>query len=459
MSSSAHRRGWILAGLVGLVIGLFPAVGFGQTSSSAANYRLSNPEWNGLSDLRALASSEQIKLRPTDALDYGELETRDRLMVIYPQTEIDVGSLSDFVVDGGRLLWVDDFGRSPSLLERLDMTRETPAPENLPHERTVEGRPGLPIFEPTGIHPLLEGVSNVVGNHPAVLKHRGGPVVPYQDRGGLVYDMNLGRGKVIVVGDASLLINHMLQLGDNRQFAQNALTYLCRETEGPCEPRLMIGAFEQTGTYGEDDASTEPSELEEAINEAIERAQNRIPSSPLLYYLAILLTVGLGLYLATVFSFRSPRSYSNYVGDTLEGTPSPQSEFEWNLSRFDANRRETNFALPLAILKETFEEIVLRDLDMWHVDSDKRASVVQISNRFADRYLQDVSETRRHELERDFKDVLSTFARIPTRHRVFLDSDAYFSDRDLIQLYQRAMRVLEFMDLEEEYERRTRPFV
>jgi hypothetical protein len=406
-----------------------------------------------------MASSAGIELKSTETLDYGTLEADDRVIVVYPQTEVDVGSLADFVVDGGRLLWVDDFGQSDALLKRLDIGRETPSIEQLPHRRFASGRQGLPVFHPEGIHPLLEGVSTVVANHPAVLTHEGGPVVPYQERGGLVYDMNLGRGKVVVFGDASLLINQMLRVADNRRLADNTLDYLCKGTAGACAPRLAIGRFSQTGRYGEGNSSREWENWRETINTAIREVQERIPSSPLLYYLAILLTIGLGLYLATVFSFRRPRPYSDYVEGTLDEVPSPQSEFEWNLSRFDANRRETNFALPLAILKEIFEEIVLRDLDMWHADSDHRPSVVQIANRFSDRYLQDYPRERRDELEKKFKDVIASFARIPTRHRVFLDSDAYFSDKDLIQLYQRATSVLEFMDLEEEYERRTRPFV
>ena len=53
-------------------------------------------------------------------------------------------------------------------------------------------------------------------------------------------------------------------------------------------------------------------------------------------------------------------------------------------------------------------------------------------------------------------ELLATLARVPTRHKVFLDSDVYFSERDLLRIHDRCMEVLELMGKREEYERRTR---
>jgi hypothetical protein len=427
----------------------------------AADYDLESSRWNGLSRFASSFQRAGIGVEPTETIDYSELTGDDVLVIVYPKQSLDVASLAEFVVDGGRILLADDFGRSGGLLDRLDITRQTD-PDRLPHSRFVADRPELPLFQPEGVHPLLEGVETVVANHPSLLRHRGGPVVDYDEGdGGLVYDMNLGEGKVIVFGDASLLINHMIEVADNRRLVENAIAYACQGPGGSCRPRLLVGDFAQTGSYRPDDADTagEISELIDSFNQTISEIQKQIPSSPLLYYLALLLAAGLVLYLATVYSLRAVRRYSEYVDDAVDDVPSPLSEFEWNVSRFGANRRETNFALPLSILKEIFEELLLKELGCWEVARSERPSIVQLAGQFRQKYLQDYPPSKQDRLEREIRQLLETYAQIPTRHRVFLDSDAYFSDRDLIKLYRRTMRALEIMGLQEEYERRTRSLV
>ena len=427
--------------------------------AASPDYDVESSQWNGMSGLLQYAEGLGHALEPTDTLDYGELDTDQRLIIVYPKQELAVDELAEFVIDGGRVLLADDFGESGSFLERLDIDRQTRPRGDLPHGEFVEDNGALPILSPSGVHPLLEEVSTVVANHPAVLDHAGGPVVPYEKRGGLVFDMNLGAGKVIVFGDASLLINHMLQVADNRALAQNAVRYLCEDVES-CRPKLLVGRFEQTGDYASTDESDSAIDrFAENFNEAVASIQRQIPSSPLLYYLAIILAGGLGLYLATVFSVRPARRYSQYIDEALQDVPAPQSEFEWNVSRFGASRRETNFALPLSILKEIFEELFLKELDHWERKREERPAVVRLAREFRNQYLGDRPPREQDKIEREVREVLATFAKIPTRHRVFLDSDAYFSDSDLIKLYRRTMRILEIMGLEEEYERRTRTLV
>ena len=423
------------------------------------DYAVESSRWNGMSEFLGVGSALGIELEPTDTLDFSKLTADQTLVIVYPATELDVTELAAFIVEGGRVLLADDFGKSGGLLERLDIERSPAMSGGLPHDEFVRDNKALPVFEPTGVHPLLEGVSTVVANHPSVLRHPGGPVIAYKKRGGLVYDMNLGEGKVIVLGDSSLLINQMLEVADNQKLAQNALQYLC-EGISPCSPKLLVGEIEQSGTFQSSDApETTLAWLAEAFNESVARLQAEIPSSPLLFYLAIILSGGLALYLGTIFSVRDSRRYSEYIDEAIEDVPAPQSEFEWNVSRFGANRRETNFALPLSILKEIFEELFLKELGHWEQRPGERPSVIHLARRFRNDYLQQKPPRERDRIEREVRDVLATYAKIPTRHRVFLDSDAYFSDRDLIKLYRRTMRILELMDLEEEYERRTRTLV
>ncbi|MFW6053219.1 MAG: hypothetical protein ACOC9J_00225, partial [Persicimonas sp.] len=179
----------------------------------------------------------------------------------------------------------------------------------------------------------------------------------------------------------------------------------------------------------------------------------------LLYYLGILLSAGLALYLAAIFRLRPSRPYSRYIAGTTSDVPEPQSEFDWNLSRFGSGGRDTNYALPLAILKEVFEELFLSDLGCWQAASDARPGVQKLGEIFARKHLTGHAPGEAERIEAEVVDLLASYARIPTRHRVFLDSDAYFSERDLINIYRRTRRILQMMGLEEEYERRTRSLV
>jgi len=452
---------WVAAALVACTLSA-PTLVLGQSS----DYDVESVGWNGMSRFVQLAEDLGTPVEPTDELDYSSLRPSDTLVIVYPQRDLDVRALADFVIDGGRILLADDFGRAASLLDRLDIERRSIDAGELPHDRFVRDNRSLPIFTPKGVHPLLEGVDTVVGNHPTVLYHGGGPVVPYAESAGsedeppgVVYDMNLGDGKVVVFGDASVLINHMLGVADNRRLVENSLQYVC-EQRSECRPMLMSGAFDQVGTYRQR-GGTERSVawVAERFNEAVEEVQQEVPSRPLLFYLALILTAGLVLYLSTVFSLGDSRRYSDYIEEAIQEVPAPQTEFEWNISRFGADRRETNFALPLAILKKLFEEILFEELGYLEDPPEQRPSNRQLAREICEEFFGDRPAEERDRLERELYEVLEAYDDIPTRHRVFLDSDAYFSDRDLIQMYRRTRTLLERMGLQEEYERRTRTLV
>lgn len=433
-----------------------------QPSALAADFNPKSDAWTGLSRFVSLAEAQGIEIELTDTVDWDEQRPDQPIFLIYPTQGLEIANAANYVVDGGRILIADDFGASPAFLDRLDVSRINVDMGELPHDRFVHGNRALPVFEPTGRHPLLEGVDTVVANHPAVLLNVGGPVIEYAEGGGLVYDMNLGKGKVVLLADASLVINHMLGVGDNATLVQNSLDYLCSDAQ-PCRAKLIVRDFEQYGRYvprepHDDRPDTLSSQLD-AFNELISDFMEQMPAGRLLYYLSILLAGGLALYLAAVFRLRAARPYSEYVDNSTHDVPQPQSEFDWNLSRFGDGGRETNYALPLAILKEVFEELFLDDLGYWPIAAQSRPGVEELGREFGHKYLLGHLPVEADRFEQEVTDLLATYARIPTRHRVFLDSEAYFSERDLIKIYRRTRRVLEIMGLEEEYERRTRSLV
>jgi hypothetical protein len=472
--------------IAGLVVGLVsvsiavlssPTTSFAQSVSGAQDFDPSSGAWTGLSRFIELADRQNVEVEVVDEIDWSTQSPTEALVFVYPTNGLEITNAANFAVDGGRMLIADDFGQSPAFMDRLDVTRVNVAMGDLPHERFVQQNRALPIFEPTGRHPLIDGVDTVVANHPSVLLNVGGPVVEYDGGGGLVYDMNLGQGKVILFGDASLVINHMLNVADNAVLARNTIDYLCVDRR-PCRAKLIVGEFAQYGRYTpnkpEDDEPHEFSEQLASFNDTLREFMEEMPAAKLLYYLGILLAAGLALYLAAVFRIRPSRPYSDYIDNTTREVPAPQSEFDWNLSRFGGGGRETNYALPLAILKEVFEELFLDELGHWPIPGDsilddsipsdsipsgERPGIEQLGREYHAAFLDDYLPTEADNIRREVVDLLATYARIPTRHRVFLDSDAYFSERDLIKIYRRTRDVLMIMGLEEEYERRTRSLV
>jgi hypothetical protein len=448
--------GWACA--LAIVCGALPALAQPVEEQEGRDYDVSSDDWNGLSGLFLLARTMDVELIYHDALDYGALSLDEPLVVLYPSQGLDVGSVERYVLAGGRVLVADDFGASGELLERLDLARIEPVRGTLPHDEFLDNNPALPIVRATGVHGLLEGVEAVVANHPSVLYNVGGPVLGFNADGGLVYDMNLGKGKVVVMGDSSMFINHMLTIADNQQLARNALRYVCRGAL-PCRVHLYVGEFAQGGTYGapDDPFSKSMTESVSSFNDAIESLLEALPADALLYYLGILFAGGLIVYLFTIFPARATRPYSAYLSDVRERLNAPQSEFDWNLARFDVGAGGMNYALPVAILKEIFEEIFLEGLGVWEMpEGERRPDVQALGDLFERKHLDMHGSERARRVRAQLVELLATLARVPTRHKVFLDSDVYFSERDLLKIHARCIEVLELMGLREEYERRTR---
>src|SRR5690606_24615395 len=238
-----------------------PSVGLAQIPT---DYDVKSTEWNGMSQFGALAVEHGVTLVPGNLLDYSALDPSRPLILVYPTQPLDVASLQEFVADGGRILLADDFGSSAALLSSFSepIRRRDPSGTS---QAYLNGNPNLPVLQTPGRHALLEGgVDALVGNHPtgfsSVL-----PAVVYFDvpieaeRLGFAYDLTIGEGKIIVLGDASMLINLMIDMADNRRFLGNALDYLCeRRPAGQCAVDVYVGPFESTGTYGDAAGESDP---------------------------------------------------------------------------------------------------------------------------------------------------------------------------------------------------------
>lgn len=284
-----------------------------------ADYRLTNADWNGMSEFAELsrdagvewvipesagpsedgASGDESVLE--DGRGIGSSVASGRgppfriIAIIHPTIEDDADELFAWVERGGTLLIADDFGRSESLVSRLGITRVDVA--TLGRAEDSAAPTGLRELRPARRSPLTRGVFALMTNHPAALAGATGGVLPFDEQHFLVYSVALGRGEVIVLADPSVLINAMLDLDGNRRFARNLLGELC-ET-GHCRGLYVTG--EAMGRVNEALARAERqpasksrdprNELAEMIAVTVERYASATLSKPARRLLLFVLTM------------------------------------------------------------------------------------------------------------------------------------------------------------------------
>ncbi|MFI5306754.1 MAG: DUF4350 domain-containing protein [Polyangiales bacterium] len=244
----------------------------GAARADASDYGPDNRGWNGASELLAIAQQTGIEVRAQERIDLASLRPTDGLLVLYPRHAPPRVDLSAFMVEGGRLAIADDFGAGASLLAAFGVSRS--APHAVPAERRLRGNPNLLIAKPRIHHPLSENVLAVVTNHPQVLHHPELEAVFSLDdqRGAVVLTGAVGKGRLVALGDPSMLINNMLELRGNRELARNLVRYL---SQGG---RLFIATpeTELTGRY----PSVAAADPLAAVRAGLRRiAQARLPPS------------------------------------------------------------------------------------------------------------------------------------------------------------------------------------
>lgn len=231
---------------------VFPSAGF------AAPFDLNGTDWEGTNELVRLARGElgAARVVPTTTLDFGDLKPEDGLLVLYPERSLDVEELSHFMRAGGRVILLDDFGRGDSLLTNFSMKR-VPAPKR-PAE-SLRHNPQLALAEPASAHPVVADVNRVVTNHPTGLAHPDlSPVLKIRANGGdpdvvVAVAGAVGQGRLLAVGDPSIVMNSMLRYSGNKAFAKGLIRYAVdADAWGKRGGRLFIatGTFEQRGSYG-----------------------------------------------------------------------------------------------------------------------------------------------------------------------------------------------------------------
>lgn len=267
----------------------------------AQPYRLDSRDWDGLSELLAIADAAGVRLDTPAEVDVSTLSGNDALFILFPSEPLPRASLSAFLRAGGRIAIADDFGEAGALLQSYGIRRVEP---NLSSEVSyLRGNPALPLARPRSRHPLREDVRMLVTNHPAVLRHSELEPIAAFDEGpdALVLAGAVEEGRLVAIGDPSMFINNMLQFRDNRRFAENVFRYLDGGREG--RVLLVTGDTTLTGRFG-DGTGNPIARLDEWLADFA-----HAPTPPLaLTLLAIVLVAILMVFAVSTLPLRSPYS-------------------------------------------------------------------------------------------------------------------------------------------------------
>ncbi|MBX7192914.1 MAG: DUF4350 domain-containing protein [Sandaracinaceae bacterium] len=252
MPRGPERALVLLVALAGLAFGLAPpalAQSSGASSGPGGDFATTNAQWNGLSGVLDVAREEDADLVVVSHLDLGTLTPSDGLLVVYPDEPLPTDDLSNFMRAGGRVAVADDFGAAETFFRAFRIGRGEPHPD-APSILRLRGNRELLVARPITDHPLTEGVGAVVTNHPRVLFHAElQPILAVGERDAVVLAGAVGEGRLVAIGDPSVLINNMLELEGNRRFASNLLLYLRGDAHGRIY--LLEPGGELAGRYGE----------------------------------------------------------------------------------------------------------------------------------------------------------------------------------------------------------------
>jgi hypothetical protein len=439
---------------------------------SEADYDYQNSEWNGLSDWYRHETARGRRLRMDVALELTSHPLDVPLVLVYPTRALPVPELVAFVERGGRLLVADDFGTSGPLVQALGLTRVV---GTAPHRELLRGNADLPVVRAASTHPLLEGVAVVVANHPALLvvpSLRVGPVpvLPFDAPGyGLLYDLSVGEGRAIVLSDPSLLINFMREVGDNARLASNLVDALCGGRD-ECELAVVSGERGRVRGAGVSrrEARRAPPPAEalaqqmqrsaRRLNTALEELAHLRPDRRGVYFAGVFLALGVAVFLFSALPLGRPRWLAFSL--RLAGGVRSRSEFEWNLERLLEGGRNDDFGLPLAILKDEFEEVFLGALAQHPSELmvERRydaGQMLRFARRFAERVTGGEGGPReREEAAARALATLRAMARIPSRNSLVPEVDGRYSERLLRRLYGEARGLLGELGVLDRYERR-----
>jgi hypothetical protein len=286
---------------------------------AAAAYEASSTDWDGLSELVQLAKDEAGagNVVANEPLDYTTLTPQDAVILLHPETTLDLDSLSRFLREGGRVVLFDDFGTGDELLRHFQIER-VPLPAHPALE--LRHNSALAIAEPAE-HQTVQNVSRVVLNHATGVEHRElSPLLFVRSMEGDKTYVGLAgaveKGHLLVVSDASVPMNAMLRFPGNKTFTRNVIHYAFAGVgDVPSRGKIHIvsGAFEQLGTYGNGEGDYGKLHV---LAEAFRSFKRDGLPSPAAYALAVVVALGLATWVWSRASRIHRATVPRYVRET-----------------------------------------------------------------------------------------------------------------------------------------------
>jgi hypothetical protein len=234
---------------------------------SEADFVLENPSWNGFSrlsgtSLRPLYSSSEV----------AGLGSSDTLLVVSPArdyTQEESNYVYSFLLRGGKVVVMDDFNRSNSLLNAIG-SPITINPVPLCEYEYFHVNHTFPIIKYFSPSNEMDNVQELVCNHPAslnvlnsayVLAHTSAwSWLDYNDNSwidgpekmgtyNVVARADYGDGQLLVISDPDVFINSMIDMGDNQVFMGNVFKGNVWMDVGHGSHLTPIGALYYTVKY------------------------------------------------------------------------------------------------------------------------------------------------------------------------------------------------------------------
>jgi hypothetical protein len=197
--------------VVGFVVSLaWAAVARAQDFGAEAT------DWTGLSGLVELARTERVTLIAPRSFDLADLRPNDAILIVGAERPLPVFGLQVFLRNGGRVAVAADYQRGGlDVLHWFRIETEDIPASGVDYERD---NPNLAIAIPRTPHPLCTDVDGIVTNHARSVRHpRLQPVLGFAHEGpaALVLTGRVDAGRLVAIGDPSVLINNMLRFPGN----------------------------------------------------------------------------------------------------------------------------------------------------------------------------------------------------------------------------------------------------
>jgi hypothetical protein len=226
-----------------LIVAVFAVFGAIWFHPASGDFKADNTGWNGI-------SSFIEKSGATVVYSFSELpsEKTRSVLICIPYTPISPGELDqihDYVVKGGTLILMDDYGYGNELLEALDVGHRFPeGPLPLLDPMINYKNVNFPRISNFATSPLTDGIDELVFDHSSSLVNtKDNEVVAWSssfsfldENGNSIHDVEveargpfpviahtlLGDGNVITISDPSIIINSLIEIEDNYTIIENA---------------------------------------------------------------------------------------------------------------------------------------------------------------------------------------------------------------------------------------------